>query len=209
LEVFCEGNPRYTFLSFKEAYAFVPSKEEVLKFYSSTSVMLKKRYFPSDLLETSQNYLNYINNISFQDITKEEFGKFIQFLTVLLLNLGEKISSFISLLIFSNRSFPIFEEIYFFISNPHKINLKPFLVKFINERKVIFVSEKFSENDQKNSALLGQEELSETSRHLRFTNPVFKYDYKSGDYFPKLYKEAYPFLVPSILDLTSGLRTAT
>ena len=208
LEVFCEGNPRYTFHSFKEAYAFVPSKEEVLKFYSSTSVILKKRYFPSDLLETSQNYLNYINNISFQNMTKEEFGKFIQFLTVLLLNFSEKISSFFSLLIFSNRSFPIFEEIYFFISNPHKIDLKPFLVKFINERKVIFVSEKFSENDQKNSALLSQEELSETSRHLRFTNPVFKYDYKSGDYFPKLYKEAYTFLVPSILDLTSGLRTS-
>ena len=51
-------------------------------------------------------------------------------------------------------------------------------------------------------------ESSDTSRHLRFTNPVFKYDYKSGDYFPKLYKEVYSFLIPSILDLTSGLRTS-
>jgi len=39
-------------------------------------------------------------------------------------------------------------------------------------------------------------------------NPIFKYDYKSGDYFPKLYKEAYAFLLPSMLSLTSGLRTA-
>jgi len=59
----------------------------------------------------------------------------------------------------------------------------------------------------KDDLLLNSEEISNNSRFLRFNNPVFKYDYKSGDYFPKLYKDSYPFLIPSILDLTSGLRT--
>lgn len=52
------------------------------------------------------------------------------------------------------------------------------------------------------------EELSDGYRYQRFTNPVFKYDYKSGDYFPKLYKDVYSHLFSSILDLTSGLRTS-
>lgn len=52
------------------------------------------------------------------------------------------------------------------------------------------------------------EELVEESRAIRSQNPVFKYDYKSGDYFPKLYKEVYPFLFSSIIDLTGGLRQA-
>ena len=61
--------------------------------------------------------------------------------------------------------------------------------------------------DSKDFFLLNNEELSSNSRFLRFDNPIFKYDYKSGDYFPKLYKDVYSFLIPSILDLTSGLRT--
>ena len=36
----------------------------------------------------------------------------------------------------------------------------------------------------------------------------FKYDFKSGDYFPKLYKEIYTYLFSTILDTTSALRTS-
>lgn len=53
------------------------------------------------------------------------------------------------------------------------------------------------------------EESSSNSRYLRFYNPVFKYDYKSGDYFPKLYKEMYTSLFTTISELTSGLRTSS
>lgn len=51
------------------------------------------------------------------------------------------------------------------------------------------------------------EELSNSARYLRFSNPLFRYDYKAGDYFPKLYKEIYSHLFTTINDLTGGLRT--
>jgi len=51
------------------------------------------------------------------------------------------------------------------------------------------------------------ENVSE-SRFLRYTNPVFKYDYKSGDYFPKLYREVYTYLFTTINNITGGLRSA-
>jgi heme/copper-type cytochrome/quinol oxidase subunit 1 len=52
------------------------------------------------------------------------------------------------------------------------------------------------------------QETSNSYRYLRFSYPVFKYDYKSGDYFPKLYKEAYAYLFTTMADLTSAVRTA-
>lgn len=52
------------------------------------------------------------------------------------------------------------------------------------------------------------EENHNNARYLRFYNPVFKYDYKSGDYFPKLYKQVYSYLFTSINDLTNSVRTA-
>lgn len=45
-------------------------------------------------------------------------------------------------------------------------------------------------------------------RFSRFTDPVFKYDYKSGDYFPKLYKEVYKQLFVSLINITNGLKTS-
>ena len=67
----------------------------------------------------------------------------------------------------------------------------------------------FSPTDSKTQFLLSNEELgSSSARYHKFDNPIFKYDYKSGDYFPKLYKEVYTFLFSSMIDLTGGLRQA-
>jgi hypothetical protein len=52
------------------------------------------------------------------------------------------------------------------------------------------------------------EETSNVSRYLRFYNPVFKYDFKSGDYFPKIYKEMYTYLFMSRADALGSLRNA-
>jgi heme/copper-type cytochrome/quinol oxidase subunit 1 len=49
-------------------------------------------------------------------------------------------------------------------------------------------------------------EFSSETRNQRFSNPVFKYDYKAGNYFPKLYKEIYTFLFSTFSDLTNALR---
>ena len=51
-------------------------------------------------------------------------------------------------------------------------------------------------------------ESSANQRFQKFNNPIFKYDYKSGDYFPKLYRDLYTHLFSTLIDLTSGLRTA-
>ena len=53
------------------------------------------------------------------------------------------------------------------------------------------------------------EETSETFRYLKFYNPVFKYDFKSGDYFPKLYKEVYGYLFLTMSEAAGSLRTAS
>lgn len=52
------------------------------------------------------------------------------------------------------------------------------------------------------------EESSENTRACRFSNPILRYDYKSGDYFPKLYKEIYPYLFQTIANVSGGLRIA-
>jgi hypothetical protein len=69
-------------------------------------------------------------------------------------------------------------------------------------------SSSFNNTDSKNEFAFNHEELSSNFRYRRFDNPVFKYDYKSGDYYPKLYKEVYPYLFTSAIDLTGGLRQA-
>lgn len=52
------------------------------------------------------------------------------------------------------------------------------------------------------------EENAGQRRGLRFDNPVFKYDYKSGDYFPKVSQETYTHLLSTIAGVTGGLRNA-
>lgn len=47
-------------------------------------------------------------------------------------------------------------------------------------------------------------ESSHSTRHLRDANPRFKYDYKTGDYFPKTSREQNLHLFPSILMLSSS-----
>jgi hypothetical protein len=67
----------------------------------------------------------------------------------------------------------------------------------------------FNNTDLNFNLKYSNEETSDSSRYLKFYNPVFKYDYKSGDYFPKSYKEVfYGYLFTTIGDLTSSVRTA-
>ncbi len=75
-------------------------------------------------------------------------------------------------------------------------------------KKHRFNSSYFYDYSLKVGNLSVNEETGYTSRDTSFNNPVFKYDYKSGDYFPKLHKEVYPYLISSIANLTSGLKTS-
>ncbi len=97
-------------------------------------------------------------------------------------------------------NFKIFFFNYYFNKN---FNAKLNLINELN-----FNSNYFTNLDLKYTNLVKNEENLNSSRHVKFNNPVFKYDYKSGDYFPKLYKEVYSHLYSSILNLTGGLRTS-
>jgi len=46
-------------------------------------------------------------------------------------------------------------------------------------------------------------------RFVRFMNPVFKYDFKVGNYLPDDIKKVNPHLYMSIKDITTGIRKSS
>lgn len=126
---------------------------------------------------------------------------------------------------FNNYSYIIttfFKKIDFFINTIlnlfYNINFNLFYVilnSFYNFQNIInrdtftkYKSNTFLNLSTKDSFIYLNEELGNDIKIQKFDNPIFKYDYKSGDYFPKLYKEVYSHLFSSIIDLTGGLRQA-
>jgi hypothetical protein len=55
--------------------------------------------------------------------------------------------------------------------------------------------------------LLG--EKSSDQRFMRFMNPVFKYDFKVGNYMPDDIKKMNPHLFNTIKDVTTGIRKSS
>ena len=55
----------------------------------------------------------------------------------------------------------------------------------------------------------GLEERSSDQRFMRFMNPVFKYDFKVGNYLPDDAKKLNPHLFTTIKDITTGIRKAS
>lgn len=56
---------------------------------------------------------------------------------------------------------------------------------------------------------LGLEEGSSDQRFMRFMNPVFKYDFKVGNYLPDDAKKLNPHLFMTIKDITTGIRKSS
>jgi len=54
----------------------------------------------------------------------------------------------------------------------------------------------------------GTEETSHGYRYNRFSNPIFRYDYRSGDYVTKELKEGFTHLFTMLNDVTGGIRKA-
>jgi heme/copper-type cytochrome/quinol oxidase subunit 1 len=100
------------------------------------------------------------------------------------------------------------ENTNFFFTNGYKIfgDLRAPLFTLKNFTNYFFQSKHFFTLSNTDESLLSSMEFSGNSRFKKNENPVFKYDYKAGDYFPKLNKETYPHLFSTILQLTSGLR---
>jgi hypothetical protein len=109
----------------------------------------------------------------------------------------------ISIILFDYKTNSFFNFFYDF-------NFKTSIIAMQNNTLILnFFSLYFSPVDSKTQFLLGNEEINSSSvRYHKFDNPIFKYDYKSGDYFPKLYREVYTFLFSTLIDLTGSLRQA-
>jgi len=56
---------------------------------------------------------------------------------------------------------------------------------------------------------IANEEISSNFRYQKFSNPVFKYDYKNGNYFPKIEINLYPGLMTTASEITGGLRISS
>lgn len=76
------------------------------------------------------------------------------------------------------------------------------------ENNNLYLSNYFTNLNNSFISRYSNEETSDTARYLRFYNPIFKYDYKSGDYFPKLYTLMYSSLFSTLNDITNVSRKA-
>ena len=134
------------------------------------------------------------------------------------ISLLKKILEILTQLVARTFSFPLLlensaiaffgEKTNFFFNNGYKVfgDLRAPFFTLKNFANYFFQSKHFFTLNDTDESLFSNMELSGDSRFKKNENPVFKYDYKAGDYFPKLNKEAYPHLFSTILNLTSGLR---
>lgn len=146
-------------------------------------------------------YFNPVLNISQISTTLSEL--FLNTpLTQLINNLNE-VSQILTGILLGARTFNIFMHLISMFNFAKNNN-----VIFNSSESLNYTSNFFSTTDSLILNKYSDEEVSTDYRYLKFTNPVFKYDYKSGDYFPKLYKEVYTSLFTTLNDLTGGLRTS-
>lgn len=156
-------------------------------------------------------YNLYIYNFNFSNFLNifNSFGLF--FINILdpFINALSALIGTTSLIIFSNKTSLFFITLH----NAYTGNIS-FINSFTyptakNKDTSLYSSNFFNNTDLSFNLKYSNEEITESSRYLKFYNPVFKYDYKSGDYFPKSYKEIfYGYLFTTIGDLTSSVRTA-
>ena len=154
----------------------------------------------------SKSYIIFSGNLNFTGWFNDKIIFFNLFFFNLFFYFFDFLSYFIKsfvLVLFSNQTNFIFNNVYslFFLKNNnfHFINSK-----FNNK----YSSDYFNNTPSSFITKYTNEETSNTSRYLRFYNPVFKYDFKSGDYFPKIYKEMYTYLFMSRADALGSLRNA-
>lgn len=163
--------------------------------------------------------LNVFNNTFFQINNPSPFSNFfriflnsVYFFSInaffYFLNIVTSVLNLFIVLIFSIKTNVLFSSFYEILFLNITTNYSSFYVN--NTISTLNYKSNYFNNSNLNfSNKYTNEELYDHARYLRFYNPIFKYDYKSGDYFPKLYKEFfYTYLFSTINDLTSSIRTA-
>jgi heme/copper-type cytochrome/quinol oxidase subunit 1 len=171
------------------------------------SSLFKNFFFLNELESRSffaYFYLKTLNLIKFNDINNTQdlssycasiVSNIIDFCYLTLLNFFV----LINILIFSNKPFFIFEN--FINLNFIRVtaNFKSFNNFFKNEYQSLYFTNLNSINQYK----FNQEESSLSPRFHKFDNPLFKYDFKSGDYYPKIYSIMHSHLINTALQVGS------
>jgi len=75
--------------------------------------------------------------------------------------------------------------------------------------EVTFLSQNWNSLDLNNKSMFNSLESSLNFRYQKFTNPIFRYDYKAGNYITKQDKEAFPYLFTTISEITGGIRKSS
>jgi hypothetical protein len=147
-------------------------------------------------LSLKSNPISFVNFNHFNSLLNSFFSPIFLILTTL--------TNLLTNLCFSFKS----NSFYSFLYNLLSLNAKKITINSYNTSKNNYLSNYFNNSDLTTATKYTNEETNESFRYLRFYNPVFKYDYKSGDYFPKLYKEVYTYLFTSANDVTNSVRTS-
>ena len=155
----------------------------------------------------SKTYFNFSGKLGFLELIRDG----IIFTNLIFSNFffyffdffSQFIKSFV-LIFFSNKTNTIFSYFYNFLFFKNNY----FYSFYSNNFNQKYSSDYFNNTSLSFINKYTNEETSEVSRYLRFYNPVFKYDFKSGDYFPKIYKEVYTYLFMSRADALGSLRNA-
>jgi heme/copper-type cytochrome/quinol oxidase subunit 1 len=72
-----------------------------------------------------------------------------------------------------------------------------------------YTSKQWSSLDLNDKLMFSNQEISSNFRFQKFSNPVFRYDYKAGNYLTKDDIKAYPTLFTTISEITGGIRKAS
>lgn len=175
-------------------------------FYNGLSYSDLNPLFLEFINLSSKSYVNFVSTFSIVTWFTDK----IILVNLIFLNLFYFFSDFLSqttrvliLILFSTKTNAIFINFYnlFFFRNTYSYSTTynsnhNYSSDYFNNTSLSFIN-KYT-----------NEETSNVSRYLRFYNPVFKYDFKSGDYFPKIYKEMYTYLFMSRADALGSLRNA-
>lgn len=177
-----------------------------MNFFSNDTIYTPSYSFFNFINFFSKNYFMFSKNLTILNI-------FINFFIFINLTFNSFFYSFFDLIsqifktfvliIFSTKTNFIFNYFYNFLFFKNNFSLF-----FINQTKQNYSSDYFNNTPISFINKYSNEETSNLSRYLKFYNPVFKYDFKSGDYFPKIYKETYTYLFMTRADALGSLRNA-
>lgn len=214
-------NLDYFFQNFSSAYLFLttwyfPSllNDNLFYFFFKNSNFSSFNFNYVSFYENLLNLLNSNNslfsNYFFEINFKNFFLSFYSFLNLFLFNtlfnffeIFYNFTSSINPILFGTHTNKIFTNIYKYLNTDFNS-----LNSLNSNTSLHYTSKYFNNVDSNFNTKYSNEESSNSFRHLRFYNPVFKYDYKSGDYFSKIQELLYGYLFTTISDITSSVRTS-